>query len=143
MIGVGVMAPEHKFHHSHANEPHFRPIQTDLVSLGELCDSVVNHNYTEWSPVADTSNHLFFVPPPKHITISPEISLKIEEIKKLLANINEKLLTVSEEQLAMIDTIVLVAGSVLKAPAIYELLSRLNIRYLCIDEKAAQTLLRM
>jgi DNA-binding transcriptional regulator LsrR (DeoR family) len=147
IIGVGTMAPDHKFYVAARArgvdvESNLEPVQKDLKRLVELCDQIVSDGYRSYSPVADTSNRLIYVPPPPRYKVvgTPK---SVSELQALLEAINERLLSVTTQQLAKVKTLILLAASKEKAPAILELVRNYHVRFICIDKDAAVELLRL
>jgi DNA-binding transcriptional regulator LsrR (DeoR family) len=140
LIGVGEsLTPGHKFFDSSSGD--LKPVHADMTILRNVCDKLVSRFSSQWVPVCDTSNRLIWVPAPKDLPEpDPEI---VKEIRPLLKSINSKLLSVTNKQLKSVPTLILVAGSVQKAPAIYEWIQRYKVRYLCTDIDAAQRLLKI
>jgi hypothetical protein len=142
LIGVGMaIAPGRKLED---NAPDLQPIRDHVTRLREACDSLVGADrYEKWVPVCDTANLLIWVPPPKDFPKVPD-QATVSRIKEdLLPEVNARLLTVTEEQLKSVPSLVLVAGSVQKAPAIYKWMRDFKIRYLCTDSSAAERLLEI
>ena len=144
LIGVGILARDHRFFEEakakpENREPILKPIHDYLESLVGLCENVSTDGYT---PVADTSNYLFYVPP----SVGSGISNGIEkQIQDLIRKINDQMLTVNEDQISQIKQLLLVAaGPEEKAPAILELLTnkQYNVRALCTDKATAKWLVR-
>jgi hypothetical protein len=146
IVGVGVFSHGHRFYQE-VNAPaiecesRLKPILGDLRSLANRLKEVVEASQAErYVPVGDMCNRLFYVKPPSGVSISSE---RESQIKDLIRSINEKLLTASDEQLAQIGQLILVAGTLKKAPAIKQLLEedKYNIRIICVDEEAAAAIL--
>ena len=140
IAGVGSLAPGHHFFQAFAEgvlgEDHvWLPIHGELKELIELCQAETTGTYC---PVGDIANRFFFVPPPKGRMIPAH------RFEKLIEAINSRLLTVSLEQLRAIPSLVLVAGTRIKARAIQTLLDDRNMRvkYLCTDHAAADLILQ-
>jgi hypothetical protein len=111
------------------------------VQIVEICKRV--DATPSYVPVADICNRLFFVPPPRGVSLAAHDRRKILE---LIDTINSRLINVSEDQLKDIRQIILVAGTARKALAIRYLLSRpkkdrLSIRILCTDQASAKLIL--
>ena len=159
--GVGTVLRNHRYWVSDESDkrkydPFLRPVhdelrklvalfERELVALFEKTrapDAQNRQGRPNYSPVADTANHLFLVPHP-----DPTVAkiFKYDLIRETIAQINKKLLVVSEDQFKQIPAIVLVAGTAEKAYAIRELLVNPNypITWLCTDTNAAQALLKM
>ena len=127
-------------------EPMFDCIGADLVQLANLCEKCKSKLC---APVGDICNNLFFVPPPGGATENPDVntdSLKElgADIKKCLAPLKKRLITIGENDLCAIETIILIAGGPKKVASTRLLLadSPYHIRFLCTDEINAQALLR-
>lgn len=145
LIGVGVLDEGHRFYElvrrHRANEPEIlQPIYDDLKKLVDLAEEVKARN--GYCPVADICNRLFFVEPPYGEKVEPP---KRQRIENVIGTLNERLLTIREDQLASIKQILLVAGTKRKALAISRLLDRdaLKIEMLCTDSEAATEMLRL
>lgn len=145
IVGVGVLKGRHRFHQAvKKNDPGvLQEIFTDLKKLVESSDQYSN---TYYCPIADVCNQLFFVEPPQGIAIPPKARKSIIE---LVATINERLLTISEGQLAKVGGLLLVAGTIEKASAIRKLLDdseseppRVRVQVLCTDMATAEALLK-
>ncbi len=75
----------------------------------------------------------------------------VSELKKYIKRLNKKLVTIQEDQLADVNTIILVAGTAWKRQAIHSLLTggadgemiRTRIRHLCTDRTTAEELIDM
>ena len=154
LVGVGTLYPGHRFWvEDDANgevkqegpiEPILAPILDDLKELRRRIQPFVKSVATGeeddyYSPVSDTSNHLFFVTPPKDAEFPREHA---ERIQQQVALVNSKLLALDDEQFSRIETLALIAGSKSKACAINELLihDRYNVQSLAVDEEAAALL---
>jgi hypothetical protein len=146
IVGVGVFSRGHRFFQEvdappSVSEKRLTPILGDLSALKKMVLGAVGPLQAErYVPVADVCNRLFYVKPPPDISLSGE---KEKQIKDLIKNINGKLLCATEEQLAEIDQLMLVAGTRKKAPAIKQLLKedKYKIRIICIDQEAAEAIL--
>jgi len=146
LLGVGVLSRGHRFWEE-ANaplkdqEPRLDPIRAPLKDLVAKCDEIgKKFQGTHYCPAADIGNSLFFVRPPKSVSLAPgDESLIRDKIDK----INSLLLNVSKQQLQSIDSLILVAGTKKKTLAIQELLTsrEYQIRYLYTDSQTAKTIL--
>jgi DNA-binding transcriptional regulator LsrR (DeoR family) len=141
VVGVGTVAEGHRLwdliKHQLDNAI-FRSIRDQIARLIALCDEYHTEDY---SPVADTSNYLFFVDPAiAGKQIPPD---KVGQIHALITEINGTLLNIREHQFQTIPTLALVAGTKRKACAIRALLNNanFNVRILCTDKEAALRLI--
>jgi DNA-binding transcriptional regulator LsrR (DeoR family) len=154
IVGVGTLSPGHQFFEAIEKKEvvteqkgtiqyQLGPIRNELGSLIELCkrSSVGDMGYC---PVGDVCNFLFYIPAPDGmISEGDEV-----DIRKLIKNINDKLLTFTLPQFSEIENTVVLAGTKLKASAVLELIenrdaqyARLNIEVLYVDEAAARSIL--
>jgi DNA-binding transcriptional regulator LsrR (DeoR family) len=145
LVGVGVLSEGHRFYKEvkrppAEREPSLEPIIKFLEPLVNLSEEIEHKYQNMYCPVGDICNRLFYVSPPKRVKIPDQDEIKIKE---LIGKINEVLLTISEDQLHQIGTIMLVAGGIIKAPAIRQLLdSQYKIRILCTDKRTAEEIIR-
>ena len=167
IVGVGVIGPGHRFFEAvRRREAKDRRVAEEKLktkasvrkfpeedgatsyrpmivpeSMYEHLRWLVNHSGSQgYFPVGDVCNRLFFVPPPKETRIPLDIEKGVRDRIDLM---NESLLTVTKTQLNKVPTIMLVAGTVAKAGAIYRLLVRdiPRIDTLCIDSATADAVL--
>ena len=145
LMGVGALIPGHRLHEearsSDKNE-WLSPIAEFVEPLVDICDSI-RSRFPRYCPVMDLCNRFFFVEPPPDVQIDGGTR---DDIGRLLAGLNERLLTVTPEQLAEIESIILVAGGENKDLIVKNLLrnrSRYHyrVRYLCTDSLTASALL--
>jgi hypothetical protein len=147
LLGVGIVLSGHRFWVSSDTDkksvdPYLRPVFDDLRGLVSLFENEGEVRAGKYSPVADTSNHLFYVRHP-----DPAVSKKFEHLQgkilQAIEKVNDKLLTISDAQLKDIPSIWLIAGSDEKIFAIRALLNNSNykITFLCTDATAAKKLL--
>ncbi len=123
-----------------------------VQKLIELCTQLIDRcgqtGMAEYSPVAIVCNHFAFLPPPAEVQ-GPDVSAIEEEIRKLVKELNDRLVAINDEQLASIKALVLVAGGREKAPAIFNLLTakgegnaeKFAVRWLCTDSLLAKRIL--
>lgn len=142
LTGVGTLTPGHQFYEQaqasdEALDPMFAPILDDLRELVRLARLFTTEVYC---PVADFAHRFFFVRPPRAISIKPSLALRIAG---LIKSLNGRLFTATEDHLASIQIIMMVAGSTTKALAMRSLLlnRKYRIRYLATDEGAARAML--
>jgi DNA-binding transcriptional regulator LsrR (DeoR family) len=135
LIGVGVLSRGHKMFDAvtsteSASDQMLTPINQWLKPLVNIAKELSTSHYC---PVADISNNLFYVEPPRGLRVSPG---KEEQIKDLIQNVNANLLNIDDKQLRQVQTIVIVAAGLQKARAIRQLLDdeSYHIRFLCTDE---------
>lgn len=144
LVGVGVLEGSHRFFKAVAQgggadpgmlAPIFEPLQ-ELVRLADA----VRSTEPPYCPVADVCNRLFFVAPPARHAVTTSQRLRIE---RAIEAVNERLLTIHQDQLEKIENVVLVAGTRRKALAIRRLLDNrsLKVRILCTDATAAREIL--
>lgn len=145
IVGVGVLSEGHRFYQEikrpeEQREHMLKPILGDLHRLIEMISSLEFPKDHWYVPVGDICNRLFYVRPPPEVRISSE---QERQIRELIKNLNEKLLTATEEQLSQITQLILIAGTRRKALAIKQLLEedRFHIRILCVDKEAAEEIL--
>jgi DNA-binding transcriptional regulator LsrR (DeoR family) len=142
LVGVGVFCEGHRLYQEVKSPPGphkqpLTPIISDLQILNNRIEELSRYSpVSTYVPVADICNRLFFVRPPTGVRITKE---QETQIVHLIARINEKLLTATEEQLGQIKRLILVAGTQKKALAIKQLLEedKFNIRIVCMDRSAA------
>jgi DNA-binding transcriptional regulator LsrR (DeoR family) len=144
LLGVGVLGPGHRFYEE-AKTPqtnsYLSRIADELRTLLDLADSLTRPNDpVPYFPIGDISNNLFFVNPPKGVSVRPSIK---KEIRTVITRINMRLLNVSESELKQINGIILVAGTLPKALALRDLLMNpeYSIQVLCTDVGTAEALL--
>jgi len=146
IVGVGVLRGSHRFYEAVRRNDPGRALTTVFPELRKLVRLADDHSNETYCPVADVCNRLYFIDPPRNVSIGngPKKS-----IRNLIAQINDRLLNISEEQLAMIGGLLLVAGTREKALAIRSLLEgselpqpRVRVRVLCTDVPTAELILR-
>jgi DNA-binding transcriptional regulator LsrR (DeoR family) len=151
LLGVGSLAPGHRFHDAVTNEDPGYVLDSIfplLQKLVQLSDNIGRSYTSPYTPVGDICNRLIYIPPmdrkPKK-RLAREVTKNIKELKKYIEDINDRLLTIDEEELSSINNIMLIAATSLKAPAIHNLLRyrKLNIGTLCTDETAARDILSL
>lgn len=148
IVGVGVLGKGHRFYEAviehrqrkkPANKKHIARISGLEPILGELDALVaatekVNQNSPHLHLVADVCNRLFYLPPPREDMLTATVR---REVEKRIDEVNGKLLNITDDQLAAIEDLVLIAGSLDKAPALKHMLSGgtklKNIQLICID----------
>ena len=141
LVGIGVFVSGHRFYEDGAvmsdSEPMLAPIGMLLNKLRQLCEPFTTPVY---SPVADVVYRLFYVYPPRGVAIPQN---KVKDMLCLIAEINERLVTVPTERLQETKLLMLVAGTRRKALAIRALLTEYTypVRILCTDEEAAMIIL--
>jgi DNA-binding transcriptional regulator LsrR (DeoR family) len=146
IVGVGVLSEGHRFYQEVKRpevqrEHMLKPILGDLHRLIEMMSGLeFPKDYYWYVPVGDICNRLFYVRPPAEVKISKE---QERQICELIARLNEKLLTATEDQLGQIKQLILVAGTLMKALAIKQLLEedKVHIRILCVDKEVAEEIL--
>lgn len=146
IVGVGVLSEGHRFYQEvmrpeSQREHLLRPILEDLHLLIKLFSRLGYPPEGHWYvPVGDVCNRLFYVRPPAEVKISSE---QERQILSHIKNINDKLLTATEEQLSQITQLILIAGTLRKALAVKQLLEEdtYRIRILCVDKEAAEEIL--
>ena len=87
-------------------------------------------------------NHFIFIPPLKTVKMS---AADATGFKALLDTLNERLVTISNAEIQQIETLMLIAGSEAKAPAIEYLLDNdmpFQVRWVCTDDVAAKRILQ-
>lgn len=145
LVGVGVLSEGHRFYQEvktplAEREPSLKPIFKFLEPLVKLSEEIEFKSAGTYCPVGDICNRLFYVSPPKGINIPDKDQASI---KQLVESINEVLLTITEDQLRQIKTIMLVAGGIIKAPAIRQLLdNKYKIGILCTDKRTAEEIIK-
>lgn len=147
LLGVGVLAEGHRlFQELRAEDKNswLAPIMGPVADLVDL-STEISLTVSDYLPVMDFCNRFFFVEPPAGVTIPPKLG---SGIHRKIRELNQHLLTISEEQLRSIETLILVAGGRRKAPAIGQLLldggaKAYKIRYLCTDRDVATAILAM
>lgn len=158
IVGVGVLALGHRFFEEvkrrdkerksevpHSGAAPTRPstlpdaVLADLRWLISQSETINARCQTYW-PIADVCNRLFFVLPPKSLHVPNE-----KEIRDCIDRVNSCLLTITKTQLDKVATVMLVAGTLPKARAIFDLLVRPipKIDTLCVDSQTADEILRM
>ncbi|HJQ30539.1 MAG TPA: sugar-binding domain-containing protein [Pyrinomonadaceae bacterium] len=145
LVGVGVLSDGHRLYQevkaeAEQREQRLDPIIEDLKHLASMCEFIERPKKPWYVPVGDICNRLFYVRPPEEVKVTRD---QEGQIVQSIQKINEKLLTASEEQLAQIKELILIAGTLKKAPAIKQLLEedKYNIRVLCTDKEAATEIL--
>jgi DNA-binding transcriptional regulator LsrR (DeoR family) len=145
LMGVGALCPGHRLHeevHAQIKNQWLTPVAEYVEPLVMLSDAINARNPHYW-PVMDLCNRFFFVEPPNGVALAAREGAKIVT---LLEQLNERLLTVTAQQLSDIEAILLVAGGDDKAPLLGRLLTDTGrypyrVRYLSTDRKTALTLL--
>jgi len=134
LTGVGSLDPRGGHAFSDLEALAVDPIREPLGKLLELIKP------DEYCPVGDIANRLFFVPPPPGVAIGADVE---KEVKRLIDEINDKLLCITLEQLRMVKKVIVAAGGSFKVNALFTLLSQSSpiIHELCTDERTAQGLL--
>ena len=144
LVGLGVLRGQHKLAEvANSNQPSggLGPILKDLKKLISISERYSDDRYC---CIADICHHLFFVDPPADIAIARPDRKTMDA---LIAGINERLLTLDENQIRRLGGLCIVAGTYQKKWAIREVLKRcsegqLKIQTICIDEKTASELIR-
>jgi DNA-binding transcriptional regulator LsrR (DeoR family) len=152
ILGVGVLSDGHRFvaeaHGQGPNQPvrpSLHPIAEQLRELVGMCVEV-ERRWKGYCPVGDICNRLFWIPPPPDCTVD---DADRSSIQQLVESINDRLVTISRDQLKTIRNIVLVAASLKKARAVLQLLKDLNVnddplvRVIATDRLTAVELLEM
>ena len=145
LVGVGVLAPGHRFydycHQRGTQSPadaNLAPIQVPLGKLVSICDEI-QKTFPFYFPVGDICNALFCVKAPGGVNIPP---LLMKKLLEAIAEVNRHLRNVRTAELRNVSEIVLVAGTTKKAAAIRQLLDEgYPIRQLCTDSAAAEEIL--
>ncbi len=155
LVGVGALVEGHRlfdFEPTDRDDPLFDE-RRDIQELVRLSSRLTELYGGEYCPVGDISNYLFYVPPPRGRNDVDEgiRDQLVSELKKYIKRLNKKLVTIQEDQLADVNTIILVAGTAWKRQAIHSLLTggadgemiRTRIRHLCTDRTTAEELIDM
>jgi DNA-binding transcriptional regulator LsrR (DeoR family) len=142
LLGIGALTRGHQFFEQaeapkDIREPTFDPVLQVLRALVRVSNAFTSPRYC---PVADIAHRFFFVTPPQGEGVPVEAK---QEIMRLIGELNSRLHTISEVQLKRVPTIMLVAGSIIKAQAIRTLLNDpdFRVRYLAVDEATARRIL--
>jgi hypothetical protein len=143
IVGVGVLSEKHRFYRyvvegRNRGEVYIEDIADLLKMLSDVAAPYMSPGY---GPVADLCQRLYFVDPPERVSITPRDQKKMKE---LIEKINERLVTVSFEQLATAEGLYVVAGGPLKARALYQLLVKQReqrVRVLATDDALASKLI--
>lgn len=176
IVGIGLLSPSHDLYRyvrensaqrrTRANQPdpHFsEEVLSKLREWSRLLDEVdsIARDYVGYIAVAEVCNRFYVVDPPKWIApISSDSAPRIlklmdrlTQLRDAVAELNQHLVSPTEEQLGQIERVILVAGTSLKAPAIRTLLKSKtetedrqahvgwHISQLYTDETAARALL--
>src|SRR5260370_31204381 len=129
LCGIGVLTDGHKMD---SGNREFLVVAEPLAELRSLCSQ---YTPEQFCPVFDIVNRLYAIQ-------SEHISAKdLMRIQTLTRSINNHTLTMNEEHLRRIGTMVVIAGSAEKSAAIRQVLQDYNVRLLCTDVGAAQHIL--
>lgn len=147
IVGVGVLNESHRMYREgkeYSGSKVMEPIRELLKNLTEFVDQIMNED-ENYCPIVDVCNRMYFVDPPKgtNVNISKEIRNRIVELMK---QTNDRLLTVTKTQLGQMDNVMLVAGTLIKAPAIFGLLAEqtpVRVHVLSTDSAAAKKILEL
>jgi DNA-binding transcriptional regulator LsrR (DeoR family) len=140
ILGVGVYAPGHRLWKAGQGVDCPATLKSLKSALSKLIDlSTKYHKAHGRYPVADLSNRLRLLD-----SVKKKAPKDHDQLAKLVSEVNSRLMTVDEEQLRSIHSIMLVAGTRRKTEAIRSVLTdpHVNIRRLCTDETVANELLR-
>jgi len=139
LVGVGCLREGHRFWPDDRGlDPLLRSLEGEFRDLVKLIENKVRPDY---SPVAEISSHLIFVPDPTMKPSSNDANAKV--IEPAISALNKKLLCVSTAQLDAIRSIALVAGQPYKIHAIHHLLTKYHVSAICTDSNTAEKLLAL
>lgn len=129
LIGTGALTtPGHRFSNPASWPPHVAgalgPIHDPLIKVIKLAEQFIEKVGEEhYHPVADLCNRLFFVPPFKDAAM---FSKDISALEAAIADVNDRLVTVSMSALCATSTTVIIAGGQDKGYSIRGALSHLD-----------------
>jgi DNA-binding transcriptional regulator LsrR (DeoR family) len=124
------------------SDPFLKPIYREMSSLISSTKAAMDA-YDIYCPVGDVCNIFFFIPP---IGVpSDKVSKIEEELRPKIRDVNDRLLTISEEHINSVRNVILVAGGKRKAPTLHYLLTQrfIKIDVLCTDQHVATAVLEM
>jgi hypothetical protein len=156
ICGTGVLSRGHRLHlglrpnneeERRKQEAGFGPVADDLRKLSRISDEITKE-FPGCNVIADVCNFLFYLEDTRAVA-------RADEIRKLIDSVNRRLLTIQENELFGIESIMLLAGTEKKRGALAQLLGpdpfrrgrgsehkRLKIRCLCTDQETGQWLLK-